>query len=269
MGQVHYLAGDTSAGKSSLANAVIYNACMAGHRVDLFGYEDEPEAVVTRLVAIAAQLNNFHLQQGSLNGADLNLAKERVGKLWKALDLEIIHDRPTSVTDLCLQIREGVARRGTKLVVIDYIQLLKRIGEGRNDYERISHIGDGLFHAARSSGVALLVLSQLRRRESQQVTTPRKPTMYDLKGAGDLEQSAFTVLLLWNRKLTGRVSNGIDEVDTKLPVIECNIAKNKNGPTFDLLLYFDEKTTTFEDLPPSDSLYREYKAVAKREVIPR
>ncbi len=269
-GQLHILAGDTSAGKSSFANGIVDNALVAGHTVDLYGYEDEPSAVMTRIAARVAtdvpRLTNFHLQQGDLNGADPTAARQAWEAYAPAAErLTIIHERPTSITDLCLQIRDGVARREADLVVIDYVQLLKRLGTGTSAYERLSHLSDELHHTFRRTNAAGLVLSQLRRPDKQQ--QERKPSKHDLKDCGDLEQAAFTVMLLWNRQLTQRVAEGQGYVERLLNVVELLVAKNKNGPLLDTLLRFGAAATTFWDLDSRDvddrALMDAYKAASR------
>jgi len=236
-GQLHILGGDTSSGKSSLANAIIHNVLCNHGTVDVFGYEDEPLALAARIAARHSHLSNFHLQQGDLNGADLEETVADWDALAMTFDLEVCHERPSSITELCLQIREGVRRRGTDLIVIDYVQLLKTIGEGRSAYERLSNISKALWSTARRTNAALLLLSQLRRRDS------KRPEKTDIKDCGDLEQEAYTVMLLWNRRLSLRN----EEV---IPVVELLVDKNKNGPCVDSWLHFDTRSTTFRNLEP-------------------
>ena len=73
-----------------------------------------------------------------------------------------------------------------------------------------------------------LVLSQLNRDLEKQ---NRKPRLSDLRDTGQIEQDADTVLLL---------SQGDG-------ILNCEAAKNKNGPTGDVELCFNKRYTRFEE----------------------
>lgn len=76
------------------------------------------------------------------------------------------------------------------LVLIDYIQLVK--GEGQNRYERISGISERLKTVARSTGIVLVIASQVGRDKE-------KPSigLHDAKESGSIENSSGVVMGMW------------------------------------------------------------------------
>jgi len=76
-----------------------------------------------------------------------------------------------------------------KLVIIDYIQLLK--GKGSSRYERMSDMAEGLKTLAKSTGVIFVIVSQPSRPPKDK--TPQL-SLYSGKDSGSLENSAGMVI---------------------------------------------------------------------------
>ena len=76
--------------------------------------------------------------------------------------------------------------KGLRLVVIDYLGLLKPEGRQNSRYEEITAISGDLKALARSLGVPVLCLAQLNRASEQR--SDKKPTLADLRDSGAIEQ---------------------------------------------------------------------------------
>lgn len=120
------------------------------------------------------------------------------------------------------------------LVVVDYLQLMTGGGRTESREEEVAHISRTLKTAARSTKLPILALSQLNRKTESRAD--RRPTLADLRSSGALEQDAHIVLLIHKEE------NG----NKNQPEVRIIIAKNRNGPTGEIPLKFDAKTTTFK-----------------------
>lgn len=242
-GGVTVIGGRSSGGKSSLANAIIDHACRTGHNVALFGYEDTPLAVAARMVARSGDLSNRDLQRFEVPDRSPARVNQAFAEAAVYLDrLRVYHEMPSSMAELSLQIRRDVEARQTSLVVIDFVQLMDGLSEKKNRYESLGEISKGVFRAARRNNVGVLLLSQLKRAEG-------RPSKEDLRDCGNIEEDAYGVWLLWDRKLTyGSIDPGSERPSEVMPVRELLLAKNKNGGTPDRLLLFDPRQTTFYNL---------------------
>jgi replicative DNA helicase len=118
------------------------------------------------------------------------------------------------ITELLSRARLLIRRHGAKLIVVDYLQLVR--ADARDIRERVSKVADALRQLAKAEQVPVVLLSQLRR--PQNVNDP--PTLIDLKESGDIEAHAHVVFLL--HCPTGPDGNPTGE-DTLI------VGKNRNG----------------------------------------
>ena len=114
------------------------------------------------------------------------------------------------------------------LVVVDYLQLLSAKGyESRT--QEVSEISRTMKTLALEYQTSVLALSQLNRALEVQ---KRKPALSDLRESGSIEQDADAVLLLSPDK---------DDED----LINCEVAKNRNGEQGMTTLEFDKRLGRF------------------------
>ena len=146
--------------------------------------------------------------------------------------LPLFVDDTSSLTaaELAARGRAAVRERGIKLIVVDYLQLLR--GPEREIRERVGNAANILRQLAKDTQVPVLALSQLRRPGNLN----DKPTMLDLKESGDIEAHAHTVLLLYQPLRDARPS-GEDEII---------IGKQRNGPLGTVPVVFETRTLTFQ-----------------------
>ena len=123
------------------------------------------------------------------------------------------------------------------MVVVDYLQLMR--GDSENRVQEISEISRGLKALAKEFDVPVLALSQLSR--NVEMRAEKKPQLSDLRDSGSLEQDADIVMFLYRDEYYNR-----DEESNK-NLAELIIAKNRNGATGSITLYFQKETTKFGD----------------------
>ncbi len=89
-------------------------------------------------------------------------------------------------------ITSEIAKEKPQLVIVDYVQIvstLKKFGESKR--LQIDYITGELKAIAKQTGCCIILLSQLRRADTNHI-----PTMEDLKESGGLEQDGDYVFLL-------------------------------------------------------------------------
>ncbi len=145
------------------------------------------------------------------------------------------------------KIKEHVEQHNTKLVVIDYLQLL---GVGKYNHGReaeIGHICRLLKMCAKELNICIVLLSQLSRAIETRGSS-KKPQLSDLRDSGSIEQLADKVWFLYRPEYYM-----IDELDDEdqTPsdcILMLLVAKNKNGKMG--ASYFKRNTqfTTFKSI---------------------
>lgn len=113
--------------------------------------------------------------------------------------------------------------KNLRLVVIDYLQLIKPNMKLRSRYEQITEISGELKVLARTLGVPVLCLAQLNR--GTETRADKKPMLSDLRDSGAIEQDADSVILLHRPDM-------YDEDEKAESVqVKVNVAKNRHAGT--------------------------------------
>lgn len=232
------LAARPSMGKTALALNIAKNAARKGNVVAIFSLEMGKEQLAKRLLATESGVNSQRINRGELDYNEMEqllLAVDRLSKLKVYID----DNGGQTILEIRSKARRLAHEVGLDLIVIDYLQLMTgRRAENRQ--QEISDISRNLKTLARELDVPILALSQLSR--SVELRAEKKPQLSDLRESGSLEQDADIVMFLYREEYYNR------EESDKANVAEVIIAKNRNGPTTAINLYFDKETMRFENL---------------------
>lgn len=211
-GKVYGIAARPSVGKSSLARAIGINVAMQDHPVLILSQEMPEDENADCIISALGEIDNDNLQTGKLTDADW-------GRLTGAV--ELMSRLPMHIDDeggLTLAAVRSKARsvKGLKLLVVDYLQLMRSTLKNENRVEQIGEISRGLKQLAMDLGIPIIVLSQLNR--AVEGRGDKEPELSDLRGSGDIEQDLDVALLLWTVRTFS---------DYRL--IGCKIAKQRGG----------------------------------------
>jgi hypothetical protein len=256
-GELLVLAARPSMGKTALAlNLAEQMACggiSSGQtptkrvHVGIFSLEMSKQALVQRMLSarsgVQGQLLRGGTRMGDKNLRDLMMAADEL----KAAPIYIDDSPDLTVLNLRARARRMVAQHGVKAIMIDYLQLMSAPGAARESRQvEVSTISRGVKALARELKVPILCLSQLNRAsESREGNRPR---MSDLRESGSIEQDADVILLLHREEYYHvQDESWKQENPDKVGIAEIIIAKQRNGPTGVVKLYWDNNTTRFKN----------------------
>jgi replicative DNA helicase len=255
-GKLHVVAGRPSMGKSTLARTFAGNRFAAGDGVHVFSLEDDRIMYGLRVLADEGRVNLQRLVQARITPDELSavtLGADRViaagADRWRVDDSAGI-----SADKIAMAVRRHKRTLNTKLVVVDYAQILHEPDE-RERRQQIRRSAQVLHDLARDEGVAVVLVAQLNRGPERRDN--HRPIMADLDEAGALEQLAYAIMFLYRDEVYNRETAARGEG-------EVIVAKIKQGPTGTAALRWDRETATYrnpgspEDLdwgpngPPAD-----------------
>ena len=249
-GEMIVIAARPSMGKTSLAMNIAENVAMdQGLPVGVFSLEMTAEALVMRMLCSRARVNLRNVREGFLAERDFPRLTNTASKLSKA-PLFIDDTSGLSIIELRAKARRMHQQHGIKLVIIDYLQLLRSTAASARDnrQQEIADISNGVKALAKELRIPVIVLAQLNREMEKDKS--RKPRLSDLRESGAIEQDADLVCLLYKPKSGEEEDDGGGGAEREdshdgLPV-NLLIAKQRNGPTGDVHLTFLKGFTRFE-----------------------
>ena len=203
-----------------------------------FSLEMSKEQLVQRLLCSHARVDAHKVRTGFLSVSDWPKLTAAAGKLSEASIF--IDDTPgISVMELRAKARRLKAHYGIKLLVLDYLQLMRGSGRIESRQQEISEISRSLKALARELDVPVIAISQLSRAVESR--TDHKPQLSDLRESGAIEQDADVVVLLMREEY-------YNPTEENKGIAEINIAKQRNGPVGSFNLAFIREYTRFENL---------------------
>lgn len=246
------VAARPSMGKTAFCLNIAANAGHEQHGVAIFSLEMSKDALVHRLICSEARVDSQALRRGRLREGDYPSISRAVGLLGT---YPIWMDDTPALT--VLELRSKARRLRTEhpdlgLIIVDYLQLMRSPEYADNRVQEISDISRSLKGLARELELPVIALSQLSRA-SEQRGGDRHPLLSDLRDSGAIEQDADQVIFIHRPEMyrdqrdkaeqEGRTIEGLAEV---------NLAKNRNGPTGIVEMYFHKQFTRFDNRTDRD-----------------
>ncbi|MDE3074737.1 MAG: replicative DNA helicase [Chloroflexota bacterium] len=232
------LAARPAMGKTALVLNIAENVARGGRAVAMFNLEMSAEQLVQRMIACRAGVNLQHLRNGSVDDLEFPRVIDAMRELSEA---PIFFDDSGELTvmELRSKARRLMAERDIKLIIIDYLQLMRGRG-GDNRVQEVSEITRSLKALAREVDIPVLAVSQLSRSvESRQ---SHVPLLSDLRESGSIEQDADIVMFIYRDEIYNK------ELSEKPGQADIHIAKHRNGPVGEVALRFFGSYQLFKDL---------------------
>lgn len=241
------IAARPSMGKTALAMNIAENVALNGkHAVAVFSLEMSSQQLVQRLLCSRAKVNLGKVRDGFMAERDFHNLTTAASKIAESKIL-IDDSAGMSILELRAKARRMKAQHDIKLIVIDYLQLLKSTSRRAQDNRQleIAEISSGVKALAKELEIPIIVLAQLNRNpENRTGESKGRPRLSDLRESGSIEQDADLVGLLVREEYYADNDEDKQEAEGKATLI---IAKQRNGPVGDVPLTFLKEFTRFED----------------------
>ena len=239
------IAARPSMGKTALAMNIAEHVAMnVGKPVAVFSLEMSSQQLVQRLLCSRAKVDLQRVRNGFLSERDFPSLTAAAAKLAAAK--MFIDDTPgLSIMELRAKARRMKSQYDVRLIVIDYLQLLRSTSRRAQDNRQleISEISGGIKALAKELDLPIIVVAQLNRQPDTRAKEGGRPRLSDLRESGSIEQDADVVGLLVRPEY---YETDDDAKQEKAGEAELIVAKQRNGPTGDVPLIFLKEYTRFE-----------------------
>lgn len=245
LGELVVIGGRPAMGKSLFVVNLVSNICEQ-ESILFFSFDLTSSVLTARLLSDRTGISVTKIIHNQLINSDKDLIKTAAKKLEKS-KLFISDLGVANINETIQIITEHVAQYKTKIVVIDYLQLLG-IGKYNSGREaEIGHICRVLKMCAKELNICILLLSQLSRAVEVRGSS-RRPLLSDLRDSGSIEQIADKVWLLYRPEYYM-----IDELDNEertpsYAILILCVAKNKNGRIGESYFKRDGRFTRFSSI---------------------
>jgi len=233
------LAGRPSMGKSALAISMLERAGVVENiPCAYFSLEMSKDQLVQRMLCSIAGVNAHKVRTGFFSQTDWPKLVSAAGKLSESPIY--IDDTPgISALELRAKSRRLKAKHDIKLLVVDYLQLMRGGSRSENRQQEISEISRSMKALARELDIPVIGISQLSRAVEQRAD--HRPMLSDLRESGAIEQDADVVMLLLREEY-------YNPTEDNKGVAEVIVAKQRHGPVGTVKLAFLPEFTRFANL---------------------
>ncbi|MCI2750595.1 DnaB helicase C-terminal domain-containing protein [Staphylococcus lugdunensis] len=234
--QLVVIAARPSVGKTGFALNMMLNIASQGYKTSFFSLETTGVSVLKRMLSAETGIELTRIKEiKDLEPDELTRLTDAADKFIK-LDIDI-HDK-SNITVHDVRKQALKSKETQQVIFIDYLQLMQTDIklDRRNGIEKISR---DLKVIANETGAIIILLSQLSRGVESR--NDKRPMLSDMKEAGGIEADASLAMLLYRDDYYNH-----DEVDISgKSIVECNIAKNKDGETGIVEFEYYKKTQRF------------------------
>lgn len=239
------VAGRPSMGKTSLCLGIAVNAALNRIPTGIFSLEMSKNQLAFRMLCSHAGISSHKLRTKKLTDNDWPRLSSAAGALTEA-KIFIDDTAGIGILEMRAKARRLKSQQDIGLLVVDYLQLMQGPKNTESRQQEISIISRSLKNLAKELNIPVIAISQLSRKAEDRID--KRPQLADLRESGSIEQDADMVILVYRPefyKIMEYKERGKMPTEGTAEII---IAKNRNGPTGDLLLAFVKDFAKFGDL---------------------
>ncbi|HZA93549.1 MAG TPA: replicative DNA helicase [Gemmatimonadales bacterium] len=236
------VAARPSMGKTAFSLNVATQAAVDGFGVAVFSLEMSKEALVQRMLCAEARVDSQAVRRGTLRDPDFTRLARAAGIL-QSCPVWIDDSPALTLLEMRSKARRLKVENDVRLIVVDYLQLMRSPEYSENRVQEVSDISRSLKGLARELKIPVIALSQLSRA-SEQRGGERRPILSDLRDSGAIEQDADVVLFIHRPEMYQKEDSEGNSLEGMAEVI---VGKHRNGPTGLVNLYFHKQFTRFDN----------------------
>lgn len=255
IGIVQLLCGRPAMGKSSALMASIDACSAAGIGAHLFTLEDSLAAHGDRALSRESMVPSSDIRALKLNREQFDNLKAARKKLHKRKGWIVDERAGITADEIVRCARKHAKENGTKLVVVDYVNLVRH---PKDAHQALTEIITTFATSAKNDGFAYLVAAQLNR--GLESRDDKRPRMSDLRESGSLEERAKLIVSVYRSSYYyASPQQGIDydpaaPAEASIPktrmeaerlfarTVQLGVIKNNGGPTGTIHATWDAPT---------------------------
>lgn len=239
------LAGETSMGKTSLANAIALNAIEANKRVLYFSMEMTHEELAARFLSMKSGVPTTDILFRPMDATRVSEIAKAEQQIRNEDNLFIEPSSTTNADTILANIHAMYRKHKIDGVIIDYLQILNVNTKTTNKEQAMAEVARKLKNIAKELGIWVIALSQLSRSQQTQL-----PNLNRLRDSGQIAEAADVVMFVYRPEVYADNSATYPEpfsnIDTRNTAM-IDIAKGRNIGRFRFLCKFIPELTLYRE----------------------
>ena len=227
-GDVIVIGARPGVGKSAFTSQIILEMAKAGKRIGFYNLEMSEKQVYERLLSNQSGIRLNRIRRAIQFLGDEKERFERANQTLGKMDILI-----SSGTKSVSEIQNECRHQELNCIIIDYLQLVRADTRYQSRASEVGAISKAIKALAMELNVPIIALSQLNRTSEMRET--KEPTMGELREAGDIEQDASIIILLWNLDNEDKTRKGL------------KVDKNRQGELGKIVYRFDGNEMRFQE----------------------
>ena len=178
-------------GKSAFISQIILEMAKKGKRIGFYNLEMSDKQVYERFLSNQSGIRLNRIRRSKRFLGDEQERFQKANDALGKMDI-LISSGAKSVSE----IRNECRHQELDCIIIDYLQLVKADIRYQSRASEVGAISKAIKALAMELNIPIIALSQLNR--VSEIRETKEPTMGELREAGDIEQNASIIILLWN-----------------------------------------------------------------------
>lgn len=237
------IAGESSQGKTSFANAIVLNSIQKGAKVAFYSMEMTRVQLTARLAAMMSGISSSDLlYSSSLTPYQLEMFDKSIASM-KDYPLYFDDKSTSNIEGILASIRSMKRKYDIDGVVVDYLQILNVNSKNSNKEQAMADAARRLKNIAKDLNIWVVALSQLNRDNQNP-----QPNLNRLRDSGQIAETADMVMFVYRPEYYGKkFPEPFENEDVKGKAM-IDVAKGRNIGTMRFLTNFNAHLTLFEDV---------------------
>ncbi len=227
-GELTIIGARPGVGKTTFSLQIADNIARKNKNVTYVSLEMSKEQIIQKLIAKRARVNSRKIRNGDLKEEEINKIGLVCGEISE-LPIRIL-TKANTIQQIEIEARRMKNTNRLDLLMIDYLQLLRNIGDFKSREQEVADISRTLKILSLELEIPIIALCQLNRNASRNI-----PTLADIRESGSIEQDADNVIFLYQE-------------DEQNNIVTVDLQKQRAGNIGKSILKFNKVNSEFVNI---------------------
>lgn len=191
-GELTVIGARPGVGKTTFSLQIAEKIASKNKNVTYVSLEMSEEQIIQKLIARKTRVNSRKIRNGDLTQEEIDKIGLACGEVSE-LPISIL-TKANTIQQIEIEARRMKNRDKLDLMVIDYLQLVRNMGNFKSREQEVADISRTLKLLSLELEIPIIALCQLNRNASK-----NEPTLADIRESGSIEQDADNVIFLYQQ----------------------------------------------------------------------